>query len=163
MDDDKEDSYDVLNFWSLETVQKKNKGATEGLTSLTQLCLGKPVLKDEQVSNWKLRPLRLTQIEYAALDAYCEIGCYEYLLTQLKLIIPSDVTSIIQNLLINSKNSITIKKSQINKSKENQKGGNSGSNSNSNGPSVDSSCSSSMSISTSTSTSQNPSDNYYYW
>lgn len=49
------------------------------LSSLVQACFGLPLEKAEQCSNWELRPLRSTQIQYAALDAHVLIQIYYFL------------------------------------------------------------------------------------
>ncbi|VEN35646.1 unnamed protein product [Callosobruchus maculatus] len=47
------------------------------LSTLVHHCLGRPLDKSEQFSNWEKRPLRDTQVAYAALDAYCLIQAYD--------------------------------------------------------------------------------------
>lgn len=49
------------------------------LSCVVQSCFGKPLEKSEQCSNWELRPLRESQIEYAALDAYILMQIYHFL------------------------------------------------------------------------------------
>ncbi|XP_075992344.1 exonuclease mut-7 homolog [Anticarsia gemmatalis] len=49
------------------------------LSSVVQSCFGLPLEKSEQCSNWELRPLRSTQIVYAALDAHVLLEIYEFL------------------------------------------------------------------------------------
>ncbi|XP_063529874.1 exonuclease mut-7 homolog [Cydia strobilella] len=53
--------------------------AGNSLSSLVQSCFGLPLQKSEQCSNWELRPLRDTQIQYAALDAHVLIQIYYFL------------------------------------------------------------------------------------
>lgn len=57
-----------------------DKGAS--LSALVQTCFGNPLEKSEQCSNWELRPLRETQIRYAAIDADVLIRIYYYLQNQ---------------------------------------------------------------------------------
>ncbi|XP_035224681.1 exonuclease mut-7 homolog isoform X2 [Stegodyphus dumicola] len=52
---------------------------SKGLSQLCYTILGKPLNKDEQFSNWERRPLRESQMTYAALDAYCLLMIYEKL------------------------------------------------------------------------------------
>ncbi|VVD01809.1 unnamed protein product [Leptidea sinapis] len=57
---------------------RSNDVSGKGLSSLVESCFGVPLEKSEQCSNWELRPLRTTQINYAALDAYVLLEIYTY-------------------------------------------------------------------------------------
>lgn len=50
-----------------------------GLSELVFLCLGMPLDKTYQLSDWERRPLSEEQLLYAALDAYCLLEIYEVL------------------------------------------------------------------------------------
>ncbi|XP_028827073.1 exonuclease mut-7 homolog isoform X2 [Denticeps clupeoides] len=53
--------------------------AEKGLSLLVQQVLGRPLDKEEQLSNWERRPLRTSQLRYAVADAYCLLDVYSVL------------------------------------------------------------------------------------
>eukprot|EP00794_Sanderia_malayensis_P005049 gene5049-5707_t len=55
----------------------KSYQTDRGLSQLVKQCLGKPLDKTYQVSNWEQRPLSGDQLKYAALDALCLIKIYD--------------------------------------------------------------------------------------
>ncbi len=48
------------------------------LNKMTEHCFGKCLDKTEQCSNWERRPLNVSQIEYAAMDAYILVKMLQY-------------------------------------------------------------------------------------
>ncbi|XP_015586273.1 exonuclease mut-7 homolog [Cephus cinctus] len=81
---------DLLHLWR-KLVQEYNfqfpyKGdetfTNESLSKLVELCVGHRLDKSDQFSNWERRPLRESQITYAALDAYCLLEVFAALGTQ---------------------------------------------------------------------------------
>lgn len=58
-------------------ISVQSKGPS--LSTLVHQCLGYPLDKSDQFSNWEKRPLRESQLIYASLDAYCLIQVYDVL------------------------------------------------------------------------------------
>jgi hypothetical protein len=52
-----------------------------GLSDYCAACLGKPLNKDQQISNWARRPLNAAQRSYGALDAHCLVLMYDMLVS----------------------------------------------------------------------------------
>lgn len=66
----------------MQSVSVRQRACIEeqrGLSELVFLCLGMPLDKTYQLSDWERRPLSEDQLTYAALDAYCLLEVYEVL------------------------------------------------------------------------------------
>jgi len=65
--------HDITNFIDAQEYFKELREETfvRGLAKITtDLMKGKSLCKKEQITNWTQRPLRQSQLHYAALDAY---------------------------------------------------------------------------------------------
>ncbi|XP_029143080.1 exonuclease mut-7 homolog [Protobothrops mucrosquamatus] len=69
-----------LDPWQAKDKAWGSRPPEKGLSLLVQEVLGRPLNKTEQLSNWEKRPLRETQILYAASDAYCLLEVHAKLL-----------------------------------------------------------------------------------
>ena len=63
----------------LPQVEKEEIKKYRGFSKLVFQTLGKPLDKSEQISDWENRPLRKSQVHYAALDAFCLLEVYQVL------------------------------------------------------------------------------------
>ena len=74
----------IANLCDVQTLYKFVR-PNEVQVSLGKACLdilGAEVDKSERMSNWEKRPLRLAQMHYGALDAYCMIPLVEKLIAK---------------------------------------------------------------------------------
>lgn len=70
-------------FSSLPPLPRRSSGSGPGGKGLSKLChdqLGFALRKDQQMSNWRRRPLNDSQVHYAALDAFCCVQLFDRLL-----------------------------------------------------------------------------------
>ena len=66
---EKNELIDLQNIYKISTLE-----STKNCSEICKEFFGKPLCKYEQCSNWELRPLRQSQLHYAALDAiYCSL------------------------------------------------------------------------------------------
>jgi len=74
---------EYMRCWAmllLNVIKRAVSGDESGLSELVYRCLGRSLSKAEQMSDWEKRPLRETQVLYAAGDAYCLIEVYKCLI-----------------------------------------------------------------------------------
>ena len=66
---EKNEIIDIRDIYRIATFENP-----KGFSDLCKEFFGKPLCKYEQCSNWEKRPLRQSQLHYAALDAiYCSL------------------------------------------------------------------------------------------
>ncbi|XP_023228228.1 exonuclease mut-7 homolog [Centruroides sculpturatus] len=89
----------------------------KGLSGLSEIILGKPLSKEECTSNWENRPLRKSQVIYAALDAYCLLEIYESIHNKVHLC-GLDFDQIVRDFLSQKVQKVSSKKKTSQKNKK---------------------------------------------
>lgn len=78
--------------------------STSSLSGACAVYIGKPLLKSEQMSNWDKRPLSMTQLHYASLDAHSTLTLLDTIL--LKCGVPSsDALNLIDKFYLDTSSS----------------------------------------------------------
>lgn len=68
--------WNVLSELNITLPYQTDRTSGRSLSALVECCFGQGLEKQEQCSNWEVRPLRKSQIEYAALDAHVLLEVY---------------------------------------------------------------------------------------
>lgn len=71
---------EILEICETKDILSDDDSDIKGLSLLCYKTLGTPLDKTEQMSDWNRRPLRESQVYYAALDSYCLIMIYRKML-----------------------------------------------------------------------------------
>ncbi|CAI2385260.1 unnamed protein product [Moneuplotes crassus] len=75
----------IHNFYDISTVFKNySNQKSSKLSDIAESLLHKKICKGEQISNWERRPLRKSQMHYAAVDAYILIQLFDTLKEKLE-------------------------------------------------------------------------------
>ena len=99
---------------SLMNLLRVEKSPLRGLAGLCKSVLGKPLSKAEQIGDWSKRPLRRSQLVYAALDAWVCVEIFRMLQEKAKL---QNLEKAFDDIVAKELNKVQLKKEEK-KSKE---------------------------------------------